>query len=178
MLSNYAIPEKGPPDAFPWYQKAALKGHPMSMYSLGLCYYKGIGHDSNLERALEWFEKSARYGVQEAWPYIARVNLKQMVLHTNTDDSKQFLKRAIEALKQGAENDVYSQRELGKIYLTGQGVDIDHALAVDLLQKAAMKNDAEALAFLGDCYQKGVGVERNTETAVEHYLRSADLGYP
>lgn len=181
MMSNNVIPHKGPADAFPWYQKAAIKGHPMSMYSLGLCYYKGIGQDGpNMNLALEWFEKAVRLGVNEAMSYMARIYLKLMVIHADQPQSaQQYFVKAVQALKNAVEKgDTYAQRELGKIYLTGKGVAANYTMAVDLLKKAAAKNDAEAITFLGDCYHKGVGVDRDIDVAVEHYLRAAELGYP
>lgn len=181
MMSNHVIPLKGPADAFPWYQKAAAKGHHMSMYSLGLCYYKGIGTESQLEVALEWFEKSARLGVSDAMSYMSRIYLQLMVSCNNSQPTlaQQYFVKAVHWLKKGAEkNDTYSQRELGKIYLTGKGLAADYRLAFDLLQKASLKNDPEAITFLGDCYHKGTGVGRDMEIAVKHYLRAASLGYP
>lgn len=181
MMSNNVVPDKGPSDAFPWYQKAAMKGHPMSTYSLGLCYYKGISQDApDLNLALEWFEKAMRLGVSEAVSYVARVHLKLMIIHANQPDlAQQHFIKAVQALKDAVDKgDTYAERELGKIYLTGKGVTANYSAAVDLLQKAAAKDDAEAITFLGDCYHKGVGVDKNTETAAEHYLRAATLGYP
>lgn len=179
MLSNYVIPEKGPTDAFPLYKKAAINGHPMSMYSLGLCYYKGIGQE-NLDLALEWFEKAVKHGVKDAVPYIAKTHLKQAASHSHDSQlAQQFFVKAVAALKIAVENDdTWSQRELGKIYLTGKGVKVNHGNAVELLEKAATKGDPEALTYLGDCYQKGVGVERDLDIAIEHYVRAAELGYP
>lgn len=183
MMSNHIIPLKGPADAFPWYQKAAAKGHRTAMYSLGMCYYKAVGiPESQLDLALEWFEKSARLGVTAAISYVGRIYLQLMVSanhHHQPTLAQQHFVKAVHWLKKGTENnDTYSQRELGKIYLTGKGLPMDHKLAFDLLEKATAKNDPEATTFLGDCYHKGHGVEKNMEIAVEHYLRAASLGYP
>ncbi|CEP08949.1 hypothetical protein [Parasitella parasitica] len=183
MMSNHVIPLKGPADAFPWYQKAAAKGHPMSMHSLGLCYYKGIAQPDckpQLDAALEWFDKAARLGVAEATAYMARIHLQSMVANASQPQlAQQHFAKAVQCLKKAADkNDAYAQRELGKIYLTGKGLTTDYRMAVDLLGKAAAKNDAEAITFLGDCYHKGTGVVKNMEIAVEHYLRAATLGYP
>lgn len=73
---------------------------------------------------------------------------------------------------------MYCQRELGKIYLAGKGIAPDYRLAFELLKKASLKNDAEAITFLGDCYHKGTAVTKDLEVAIEHYLRAASLGYP
>ncbi|OAD08434.1 hypothetical protein MUCCIDRAFT_117461, partial [Mucor lusitanicus CBS 277.49] len=170
--------------ALAFYAKAAEGdspyGHPMSMYSLGLCYYKGIAQEDSkpkLETALEWFEKAARLGVSEAMAYMARIYLQFMVANANQPQlAQQHFVKAVQWLKKSAEkNDTYAQRELGKIYLTGKGLTTDYAMAVHLLSKAAAKNDAEAITFLGDCYHKGTGVDKNMDMAVEHYLRAATL---
>ncbi|KAI8377338.1 hypothetical protein BD560DRAFT_390814 [Blakeslea trispora] len=183
MMSNHIIPSKGPVDAFPWYQKAAVSGHPMSMHSLGLCFYKGIGQPDNkpeIDVALEWFEKAARSGVAQSISYMARIYLQLMMSHVNVpEQSQQYLAKAVQCLRKATENDdTYAQRELGKIYLAGQGLPVDHSIAVDLLSKAASKNDAEAITFLGDCYHKGTGIEKDLEKAIECYLHAANLGYP
>ncbi|KAI8891444.1 HCP-like protein [Backusella circina FSU 941] len=180
MMSNHVIPEKGPADALPWYEKAALKGHRISMYSVGLCYYKGIGLESpNLDTALEWFEKAARVGVPDALSYIARIYLHMYMANTNLPElSQQYFENALVWLKKAAnKNDAFSQRELGKIYLTGKGLTADYAMAVELLSKAAQKKDPEAIAFLGNCYQQGTGVEKDSNLAIEYYLQAASLGY-
>lgn len=182
MMSNHVIPLKGPADAFPWYQKAAAKGHRMSMYSLGLCYYKGIGTETQLDVALDWFDKAARLGVSDAISYMSRIYLQRMVSSNHAKQptlAQQHFVKAVHWLKKGAElNDMYCQRELGKIYLTGKGISADYRLAFELLKKASLKNDAEATTFLGDCYHKGTGVTKDLEVAIEHYLRAASLGYP
>ncbi|KAI8991281.1 hypothetical protein BDF20DRAFT_831338 [Mycotypha africana] len=185
MMSNYVIPLKGPADAFPWYLKAATRGHPMSMYSVGLCFYKGIGQENGvpqLETALGWFEKASRLGVAESNSYMARIYFQFMNLHYTNNESEQAQQQfvnAIQCLKKALDKqDTYAQRELGKIYLTGKGLEKDHGMAVDLLEKAAAKQDPEALTFLGDCYHKGTGVIKNLEKAVQLYLLAAELGYP
>lgn len=179
MMSNYVIPGKGPIDAFPWYEKAAMKGHRVSMHSLGLCYYKGIGTFVQLQVALEWFEKSARLGVSASISYMSRIYLQYMVTSTDPTTAQQYFVKACQWLKRGVENnDTYSERELGKIYLTGKGLPVDVSIAFDLLQRAALKHDGEATTFLGDCYHKGTGTEKNLQIAIKHYLRASELGYP
>ncbi|KAI9260151.1 hypothetical protein BY458DRAFT_516707 [Sporodiniella umbellata] len=175
MMSNYLIPNKGPVDAFPWYQKAALKGHPRAMYALGLCYHKGIGVDQpQIETALDWLERASKQGVTEAMSHMAKIYLQLRTLHPEG----QYSVKAVQWLKRAADReDVYAQRELGKMYMSGEGLAANHTVAFQLLQKATLKNDAEAMAFLGHCYRKGNGVEKNLEKASEYYLKSALLGY-
>ncbi|CAO3675937.1 unnamed protein product [Rhizopus stolonifer] len=175
MLSNYLIPHKGPADAFPWYQKAALQGHARAMYALGLCYHKGIGMDQpQIDTALDWLERASKQGVTEAMSHTAKIYLQLRTTHSEG----QYSTQAVQWLKRAADrDDVYAQRELGKIYLSGEGLAANHAIAFQLLQKATVKNDPEAMAFLGHCYRKGTGVDKNLDMASEYYLKSASLGY-
>ncbi|KAI8997709.1 hypothetical protein BDB01DRAFT_713438 [Pilobolus umbonatus] len=180
MMSNRIVPNKGPADAFPWYHKIGAKGHPMAMHCLGLCYYKGISQEKpDLQMALEWFEKAARAGVSESVAYIAGIYLQLSMANNLIELSQQHFNKAVSWLKQAAENnDTYSQRELGKIYLSGKLEELNHELAFELFQKAAMKNDPEAIAYLGDCYNKGSGTKKDLDKALEMYLHTASLGYP
>ncbi|EIE81150.1 hypothetical protein RO3G_05855 [Rhizopus delemar RA 99-880] len=172
MMSNYAVPHKGPADAFPWYQKAAEKGHARAMYALGLCFHKGIGMDQpDLDTALEWLERAAKQGVVEAMSQIAKIYLQLRNREGHFIKAIQWLKRAAD------QEDVYAQRELGKIYLSEEGTMTNHTMAFQLLTRASLKNDAEAMSFLGHCYRKGTGVDKDLDMAAEYYLKSASLGY-
>ena len=49
-------------EAVPCYTKAANLGHIESQWTLGYCYFKGIGVVENNETAVEWWKKSAEHG--------------------------------------------------------------------------------------------------------------------
>ena len=49
--------------------------------------------------------------------------------------------------------------------------------AIPLLEKAAELGNAESQYNLGYCYQAGIGVEQNTETAIKWYSKSAEQGW-
>lgn len=54
-------------EAIKWYEKAAAKGVPEAMHSLGVCYYDGDGVGKDVQKAKEWFKKAAalKYGPSE-----------------------------------------------------------------------------------------------------------------
>ena len=49
-------------EAFRLYQESAHRGHPRGMYHLGHCFEVGIGTAKHMERAVEWWTKSADLG--------------------------------------------------------------------------------------------------------------------
>jgi uncharacterized protein len=70
----------------------------------------------------------------------------------------------------------HGQRNLGIMYLKGQGTSQNIAEAVRWIRLAANKGLAEAQNDLGLLYQRGWGVERNDAEAVKWYRRAADQG--
>jgi hypothetical protein len=67
--------------------------------------------------------------------------------------------------------------KLGKVYYYGIGEDINYNKAVDIFNKAAVANNAEAQNMLGVCYENGNGVKQDFGEAFKWYLKSADQGY-
>jgi TPR repeat protein len=61
-------------------------------------------------------------------------------------------------------------------YLLGQDVEIDNKYALSLLEDAAKLGHARAQLFVGNCYERGLGVLRNKKKALECYKNSALLG--
>lgn len=68
-------------------------------------------------------------------------------------------------------------RELARMYLTGDGVTRDVAKGIDLLKRAEVLDDGEAIYLLGVQAEKGEGVAKSEADALAHYRRAADHGY-
>lgn len=73
--------------------------------------------------------------------------------------------------------EAWAQRELGKLYASGNGVNYDEAEAVRWYRKAAEKDDAESMARVGYALEKGRGVARDDAEAATWYRRAADRGH-
>ena len=66
--------------------------------------------------------------------------------------------------------------KLAKIYVD-EGGEENYAKAFDLLQKSSQSNNASGLCSLGYMYEKGLGTQKNDNTAVKYYTSSAMLNY-
>jgi TPR repeat protein len=87
------------------------------------------------------------------------------------------LKVALKALRQAAKNgNAEAQFRLGMMYANGEGVDLDHARASELLLAAAKQRHTSAQMTLGWMYANGYGVDRDEERARTWYLRAAEQG--
>jgi TPR repeat protein len=62
---------------------------------------------------------------------------------------------------------------LGKKYISNSG---DESLAVSLYQKAADQGYDKAQCNLGCCYERGIGITKNSERAITLYQKAADQG--
>ncbi|MHB1991312.1 tetratricopeptide repeat protein [Metallibacterium scheffleri] len=77
------------------------------------------------------------------------------------------------------DNSVKAKTGLGVLYLQGCpsiNLQPDPAQAFVLLDAAAKRHDVQAEYDLGVMYSRGIGVERNTNTAVAYWRRSAQAG--
>lgn len=78
--------------------------------------------------------------------------------------------------KAGA-GDASAQYSLGKMYLTGEGVDQNTSRAVELFTRSATQGNANAQYNLGVMYQNGEGVPKDPKKAFELISKSANQGF-
>lgn len=85
--------------------------------------------------------------------------------------------KALELFTTAAERGMpYAQRVLGNLYETGQGVSSkDYQKAMHWYVKAKDK-DVEANVLIGQLYEKGRGVEKDSATAMTWYEKGAEAG--
>ncbi len=69
-----------------------------------------------------------------------------------------------------------AQRELGCMFLNGEGVPQNYKAARFLLKKACLANDDKAMCAMARIYQYGVGIKTNKALAFKLYLRAAHMG--
>jgi hypothetical protein len=136
-----------------WYEEAANHGSADAQFELGFNVGYILGGNASKEDAAKsesWLLKAATQGHAKAQYYLG-------VLKSSTDIAK-----AIEWWqKAAAQGHVTAQSELGRIYLSGNGVPKDNAKAFEWYQKAAAQGDVEAQTNLGFMYFKGQGISPN-----------------
>ena len=71
-----------------------------------------------------------------------------------------------------------ARRELGIMYASGQGVEVDMEKAVKYLGQAADSLDPSALYHLGLMYEVGSGVPKDMQKAVRMLAYAAEMGFP
>jgi TPR repeat protein len=74
------------------------------------------------------------------------------------------------------QDNTYAERDLGIMYIKGQGVPQDYALGMRWMRIAAEKGLAEAQNEVGILHQRGWGVERSGAEAVKWFRLAADQG--
>ncbi len=78
--------------------------------------------------------------------------------------------------EQAAQGDMQSQRQLGVMYLLGQGLDPDYEMALEWFNKAAAQGEDIAQYQLGFIYAQGKGVDPDNVQAHMWYSLSAKQG--
>ena len=142
-------------------------------FSLGCCYYLGLGIKKDLKRALYWWGKSAKQFSSEVSYLLATYYLLGVEDFLDIDYEK-----GLDFLYSSAQqNFALAQNVLGECYYFGKWLTQDYNKAVEWFTKSAEQGYAKAQCNLGICYKFGDGVEKNSEKAVEWYSRSAEQGY-
>ena len=60
--------------AMQWYRKAADKGYPPAIYSVGAMYANGFGIRQDYKQARQWFMKAAKLGFPRAKQALQKLN--------------------------------------------------------------------------------------------------------
>ena len=110
-------------------------------------YENGREVSKNEEKAIEWYQKAAEQGHEEALECLQSV----------TDRANA--------------NDQYN---LGMMFYNGEGAPQDYKKAAEWFQKSAEQGYADAQCDLGWMYYNGEGVARDYKKAAEWYQKAAD----
>ena len=168
----YARGEGVPKDfdeARKWYLKAADLGHPTAMSSLAGLYRNGNGVPKDYAEARNWYAKAAGLGAGYAMNSLASLyktggpNLPQ-----DYAEARKWYAKAAEL------NDQYAARDLGLLYLGGQGVLQDSAEAHRWFAKI---DDPWVMNTIGSDYEFGMnGAPKDFTEARTWYSKAAEAG--
>ncbi|XP_067900134.1 death ligand signal enhancer isoform X2 [Heterodontus francisci] len=173
--------------AFSYFMVAASQGYSKAQYNVGVCYELGRGPVKDMEKAALYYSHAAAQGhnmAQFRWArYLLHVKSRREVRDTQegirqlekaaksglkeaqsylgvfyTKVPHQDLQRAVRYLMMASENgDPASQYHLGICYHKGWGVMKDIRRALELYQRAAALEHADAQCILGVLHQQGLG---------------------
>jgi TPR repeat protein len=169
------------------FEQAAKLGVVRAQYRLGNCYYYGNGVDTNYKQAKYWYAKAADQGDADALYGLSMCRFDE-------EESFAWCEKSAE---QGCAE---AQYQLGMYYEYGDVVRASFNKALDLYTLAAEQGheeakeckermeeereqaalwiheaeqgDPEVLDILARCYEKGIGMEHDYESAKEYYTRA------
>lgn len=125
-----------------WFEKAALKNEPHALFNLGICYERGLGVEKDMKKALDYYRQAADLGLEKAQLNCA-LTFQEM---QGMAEAARYFEMAA---KQG---NAVCQREIGRMYLVGEGVEQNVERGMGYLHKAGENGDVEALLLLADSY--------------------------
>mgnify|MGYP000973680330 FL=1 len=136
-----------------WYERAADGGIIPAMVKMGKCCQNGTYREKDEKEALRWANQCAASG--EVW------GLFQMGEHyRQEEDWEAAFQYDYAAAKQGSSR---AMLYLGQMYLNGQGTERDIQAAVQALEGAAARNEAESFEELGNLFYQDELVARGVE---------------
>ena len=140
-----------------------------TQYALGQLYYNGKGVDPDPESSFYWYMKSAKQHY-EAGMFKVGCSLKSGtgVAQSSSEALTWFL-RAVSKESQGSQDRLRSYEQLGLLYYYGEGTEKDLEKSFCYRKKAADLGNREILADIAWMYEKGEGVERSLQKALESY---------
>ena len=146
------IVTRGIPDkktAFRWYKNAYELGVEEAITPLAFCYSRGVGTAFDNRRAIDLLKKGIALGDMRCKKEYDRL-------------CQNRLKKSIRSLNSQASRLLYQHK---------------NEEALRLLTALAKMDEAEAVYFLGACYEFGIGTPVDRPLAYETYRRASDLGF-
>ncbi len=156
-----------------WYMQAALARHPKAQKQLGAMFETGITGEVNLEKAFEWYLKAARQGLADAQLRAGTMLLEGVGIAKDEAHAQHWIRKAAEAgnanaqvalgvmlvqidpaesvswyKKSAHQGNGLAMQNLASMYYTGEGVDKNHPLALELAQRAVSAGNMAAKPLL------------------------------
>lgn len=157
-------------EAFTCFLAAAELGYTKAQFNTGVCYEKGRGVTRDIEKAMHYYGRAAANGHAQA-----QYRYAKLLLSSRGQLSEEELKTAKKHLEEAsAAGLTKAQVCLASIY--SWNAEKDENKSVQYLKMATEGGDSTALLFLGQCYEKGLGVQQNLSKALEYYRQAAKAG--
>ena len=144
------------------YMIKAEQGDPEAQYQMGLYFTDGIRHAADDERAIHWYELSAKQDYVKALEALASIyTLGGTKIKPDPAKAEAVFQDLIRIYEKNARSgDVDALLALGDIYQSGVGIPRDYAKSVDYLIQAIEKNSPAAMLTLANLLESGLVVNR------------------
>ena len=158
-------------EAVKWYEKLANTNNKYTVTAqvrLGEIYYSGEGVDIDESEAFEWYHKAADAGDSESQYMTGSFYEAGIVTEKDLDQAIRYYRMATE------QDDGRAMYRLAELYYKDISEE-KHKEAFELYSRLNARNDTTALYYLGLCYLKGKGVEKDFAKAKELLEQSIEL---
>lgn len=147
------------------YQKAVELKDAEAAYFLGGCYETGKGVEVDDEKAVDNYQKGAEWGDADAQAQLGIAYYEGKGISKNYEKAFEWLNQAF---KNGAK---WGEYYLAVCYLNGLGTDMEEDTGFSVLEQVTkagfIYKKEEAWQMLINCYEKGIGTEKNVAKAKE-----------
>ena len=140
-------------------------------YKLGQMFKLGLGTDSDVTKAIEYFRRSAEMNNKNGLFEYGKALLIGEHIPQNTDSAVKLLEKAVKLKNSNA------KRFLALEYISGEHLEQDIEKGIALLTECADSGDVIACYRLGKIYLHGEIVPQNLVKAEKYLLLAADNEY-
>ena len=140
-------------------------------YKLGQMFKLGLGTDSDVTKAIEYFKRSAEMNNKNGLFEYGKALLTGEHIPQDTDSAVKLLEKAVKLKNSNA------KRFLALEYISGEHLEQDIEKGISLLTECADSGDVIACYRLGKIYLHGEIVPQNLVKAEKYLLLAADNEY-
>lgn len=140
-------------------------------YKLGQMFKLGLGTDSDVTKAIEYFKRSAEMNNKNGLFEYGKALLIGEHIPQNTDSAVKLLEKAVKLKNSNA------KRFLALEYISGEHLEQDIEKGIALLTECADSGDVIACYRLGKIYLQGEIMSQNLDKAEKYLLLAEDSEY-
>lgn len=140
-------------------------------YKLGQMFKLGLGTDSDVTKAIEYFRRSAEMNNKNGLFEYGKALLIGEHIPQNTDSAVKLLEKAVNLKNSNA------KRFLALEYISGEHLEQDIEKGIALLTECADSGDVIACYRLGKIYLQGEIMSQNLDKAEKYLLLAEDSEY-
>lgn len=140
-------------------------------YKLGQMFKLGLGTDSDVTKAIEYFRRSAEMNNKNGLFEYGKALLTGEHIPQNTDSAVKLLEKAVKL------KNINAKRFLALEYISGEHLEQDFEKGIALLTECADSGDVIACYRLGKIYLQGEIMPQNLDKAEKYLLLAEDSEY-
>ena len=140
-------------------------------YKLGQMFKFGLGTDSDVTKAIEYFRRSAEMNNKNGFFEYGKALLTGEHIPQDTDSAVKLLEKAVKLKNSNA------KRFLALEYISGEHLEQDIEKGIALLTECADSGDVIACYRLGKIYLQGEIMPQNLDKAEKYLLLAEDSEY-